>query len=157
MEEARRFTFESDELAILTYLQHYAGKTNLIDFTADYLIALFFACDGKHTQDGRVIFLEGDGNMQPHIHGPRSPVNRVIAQKSVFVRPPSGYIEVDPDDIVIIPNYLKLPILNYLRKAHGIFAETVYNDLHGFIRYLFATRKSTRTLLSARSPVLRIS
>ena len=133
--EARQFTFESDDLAILTELQHYGGKTNLIDFTADYLIALFFACDGRHSQDGRVIFLERSGDMEDHINGPRSPVNRVIAQKSVFVRPPSGYIEVDSDDIVIIPSNLKRHILDHLRKAHGISYETVYNDLHGFIRY----------------------
>ena len=135
LEEARRFTFESDDLAILTELQHYGGKTNLIDFTADYHIALFFACDGGYAQDGRVIFLERNGNMKSHIHGPRSPVNRVIAQKSVFVRPPLGYIEVDQDDIVIIPSSLKFTILEHLRKAHGVSAETVYNDLHGFIRY----------------------
>ena len=135
LEDARRFTFESDDFAILTEIQHYGGKTNLIDFTADYHIALFFACNGRHTQDGRVIFLERDGDMQPYIHGPRNPVNRVIAQKSVFVRPPSGYVDVASDDIVIIPSRLKLPILNYLRKAHGISDETVYNDLLGFIRY----------------------
>ena len=135
LEAARRFTFESDDLEILTQLQHYGGKTNLIDFTEDCHIALFFACDGGHTQDGRVIFLERDGNMESHIHVPRSPVNRVIAQKSVFVRPPSGYIEVDPDDIVIIPRHLKLPILNHLRKVCGVSVEKVYNDFHGFIRY----------------------
>ena len=35
---------DSDELEILTELQHYGGTTNLIDFTTDYLIAIFFAC-----------------------------------------------------------------------------------------------------------------
>ena len=38
---------ESVDFEILTELQHYGGKTNLIDFTTDYLIALFFACDGS--------------------------------------------------------------------------------------------------------------
>ena len=154
LEDARRFAFESDDLAILTELQHYGGKTNLIDFTADYHIALFFACDGRHTQDGRVIFLERNGNMKSHIHRPRSPVNRVIAQKSAFVRPPSGYIEVDPDDIVIIPSSLKFPILEHLRKAHGIYAETVYNDLHGFIRYAKIHQDAFRHLLTARTNLL---
>ena len=135
LDEARRFTVESDELTIMAELQHYGGKTNLIDFTADCHIALFFACDGRHSEDGRVIFLERNGDMQRHIHEPRNPANRVIAQKSVFVRPPFGYIEVGRDDIVTIPRHLKLPILNYLHKMHGISAETVYNDLHGFIRY----------------------
>ena len=148
LNDARRFTFESEDLAILTELQHYGGKTNLIDFTADYHIALFFACDGRHTQDGRVIFLERDGNMKSHIHVPRSPVNRVIAQKSVFVRPPLGYIEVDQDDIVIIPSSLKPSILEHLRKAHGVSAETVYNDLHGFIRYAETHQDAFKHLLT---------
>ena len=149
LKDARHFTLESEDLAILTELQHYGGKTNLIDFTADYHIALFFACDGRHTQDGRVIFLERDGDMKSHVHVPRNPVNRVTAQKSVFVRPPSGYIEVDPDDIVIIPSSLKFPILEHLRKAHGIYDETVYNDLHGFIRYAETYQDVFRHLLTA--------
>ena len=40
LEEARKYTHETDEMTILTELQHYGAKTNLIDFTEDYLIAL---------------------------------------------------------------------------------------------------------------------
>ena len=90
LEEARRYTHETDEFAILTELQHYGGRTNLIDFTADYLIAIFFACDGNHLQDGRVVFLDRNGDMGDHIFGPNNPISRVLAQKSVFVRPPKG-------------------------------------------------------------------
>ena len=50
LEEAKKYTYETDELSILTELQHYGAKTNLIDFTANYLIALFFACDSNHLQ-----------------------------------------------------------------------------------------------------------
>ena len=135
LEEARQFTFESNDLAILTEIQHYGGKTNLIDFTADYLIALFFACDGGHNQKGRVILLEKSGAMQDHIYKPRNPVNRVLAQKSEFVRPPMGYIDLHSIDTVFVPSHVKRPMLEYLRKSHGISVETVYNDLHGFIRY----------------------
>ena len=35
------------DLSILTQLQHYESQTNLIDFTTDFNIALFFACDGQ--------------------------------------------------------------------------------------------------------------
>ena len=148
LEAARSFTFEDDELTILSELQHYGGKTNLIDFTADCHIALFFACDGRHTQDGRIIFLKRDGDMQPYIHGPRNPVNRIIAQKSVFVRPPSGYVDVDRNDIINIPSHLKRPILDYLRKTHGISAEKVYNDLHGYIRYAEIHQDAFKHLLA---------
>ena len=46
--EAKTYSHETeDPIEILTQLQHHGGKTNLIDFTTDYLIALFFACDNS--------------------------------------------------------------------------------------------------------------
>ena len=42
---------------LLTQLQHYGSVTNLIDFTTDYLVALFFACDQKPKKNGRVHLL----------------------------------------------------------------------------------------------------
>ena len=38
---------KTDGFEILTDLQHYGGKTNLIDFATDYNVALFFACYGS--------------------------------------------------------------------------------------------------------------
>lgn len=132
--EARQFTAEPDDFEILTELQHYGGKTNLIDFTADYLIALFFACDGNPSQDGRVLLLERAA-IENHIYDPNRPANRAIAQKSIFVRPPDGFIEPELVVEVVIPAQRKAPLLRYLRQGHGIAAETIYNDLHGYIRY----------------------
>ena len=134
LEEARKYTREAaSDLEILTELQHHGGKTNLIDFTADYLIALFFACDGAHEKCGRVILLEKESEDYA-VGRPPKTINRVESQKSVFVQSPKGFIE--PDDVVIvpIPAGLKLPMLNYLQKYHNISTETIYNDLHGFIR-----------------------
>ena len=55
--------------------------------------------------------------------------------KRNFVRPPKGFI--DPDDIIIIsiPANLKQWILIHLRKFQDISTQTIYNDLHGFIRH----------------------
>ena len=133
--EAKRYIHEKDELEILTQLQHYGGKTNLIDFTTDYLIALFFACDGYHDKHGRIIMVKKTEKIKDWIKEPRNPQHRVIAQKSIFVRPPRGFIEPHDVGIVIIPADLKQPLLQYLRKYHGISTETIYNDLHGFIRH----------------------
>ena len=133
LSEAKKYTPSTDEFEILTELQHYGGKTNLIDFTTDYLLALFFACDGSPDRDGRVILLRKSGEMSSHFKQPRNPSNRVIAQKSVFVRPPEGFIQ--PDHAVTIPKIAKHPLLDHLRNCHGISVETVYNDLDGFIRY----------------------
>ena len=124
------------ELERLAEIQHYGGKTNLIDFTTDYLIALFFACSGSRskTKDGRVILQEKSVIASDNIKVPYEPINRVIAQKSVFVRPPNGFIDPDEDDIINIPTELKHPMLTYLHRYHGISVKTIYNDLHGFIR-----------------------
>lgn len=133
LNEARRYTHHSDVFEILTELQHFGGKTNLIDFTTDYLIALFFASDGFFDKDGRVILLHRLDDKDRLIWQPRNLVNRVVAQKSVFVQSNKGFIE--PYEKIRIPKELKQPILIHLRKAHGISTETLYNDLHGFIKY----------------------
>ena len=146
--EAKRYTFETDDFTILTELQHYGGRTNLIDFTTDYLIALFFACDGDYHNDGRVILLEKAEERQEEIYGPRDPVNRVLAQKSIFVRPKAGYVE--PDDTVVAPSHLKLPMLDYLYRGHGIHTATVYNDLHGFIRLQTIHREANENFTTGR-------
>ena len=121
------------EFELLTEIQHYGGKTNLIDFTTDYLIALFFACDGRHDKDGRVILQEIE-EIKDMINRPRNPQHRVIAQKSVFVHPAEGFIEPDEKYIVIISANLKQPLLEHLRKYHSVSTETIYNDTYGFIR-----------------------
>ena len=53
-----RYTAETEDFEILTELQHYEGQTNLIDFTTDSLIALFFACDGSPKTRGRIILFQ---------------------------------------------------------------------------------------------------
>ena len=133
LENAKEFigqTRDGDDDEVLDQLQHYGYTTNLIDFTTDYHIALFFACDGHPQKNGRVILLS---KADYRSRKPTLPVNRVISQKSVFVQPRQGF--VDPSDIVVIPNHLKDRILTYLEQEHSVAARTIYNDLHGFIRY----------------------
>ena len=127
---------ETTDFEILTEIQHYGGRTNLIDFSTDYLIALFFACDGSHDKDGRIILLQRteETNRRYQIEKPKNPRNRVISQKSVFVRPPKGYVETEDYEVINIPKSLKQPILTHLSKYHSISTESIYNDLHGFIR-----------------------
>ena len=126
------YTEDSEDFEILTEIQHYGGKTNLIDFTTDYRIALFFACDGDYDKEGRVVLQKND-SIDGEIQTPWNPRHRVIAQKSVFVRPRKGYIDPKKEDVVEIPAALKEPMLEHLEKYHGIDKEAVYNDLHGFI------------------------
>ena len=140
---AKRFTAETDEIHIVTQLQHYGDATNLIDFTTDLHIALFFACDGHPDEAGRVILLTTDeSEVDARIFRPSSPQHRVLAQKSVFVLPQTGLIK--PNDIVEVPMELKQPCLKFLRRHHGISRETIYNDLLGFIKFRQAQREAER-------------
>ena len=124
------------DLQILIQLQHYGGKTNLIDFTTDARVALFFACDGFHDKVGRVILRkrEDTEGLVERPWQPNEPIHRVVTQKSIFVQPNKGYLTPDPDSIVEIPEALKVPVLKYLQKYSGISARSIYNDLHGYIR-----------------------
>ena len=126
-----------ENFEILTELQHFGSPTNLLDFTTDYHIALFFACDGAHNKDGRIVLLKRtkEINEKYRIKEPQNPQNRVIAQKSVFVRAPSGYIDSEDIVTVIVPANLKQWILIHLWKFQDISTYSIYNDLHGFIRH----------------------
>ena len=127
-----RYMGALSDFEILSQIQHNHGATNLIDFTSDYLIALFFACDGEPDASGRVILLSETGD-DYHIDAPINPAHRVIAQKSIFVTPYNGFVE--PDDLVVVDKNLKPEIMSYLRDCHGVSTEAIYNDLLGFIRH----------------------
>ena len=133
LNEAEAYTNQTNRREILAELQHYGGKTNLIDFTTDYLVAAFFACDGHTDEDGRVILLLKSEECDYELWRPQGPSNRVSAQKSIFVQPHNGFVQ--PDKQVTIPKTIKIAMSNYLRNSHDITTETIYNDIHGFIRY----------------------
>lgn len=133
IDAAKDYTDQTDEFEILVQLQHFGGKTNLIDFTTDYFVALFFAANGSPSEDGRVILQDKTGEVSDWIRELQDPdpKSRPRAQKSIFVRPPNGFI--DPDEEFIIPKSLKRPLLDYLEREHAISHKKVYYDLHGFI------------------------
>ena len=133
--KAKRYIKRTDDFEVLTEIQHFAGKTNLIDFTSDHRVALFFACDRSPFEDGRVILQNKNGTMSEWIKAPRNPEpgSRSDVQKSIFVSPPAGFFQPTDDDIVIIPKDLKQSILKYLESEFCISAEIIYPDLHGFV------------------------
>ena len=136
LQQVKAYTDFTDETDVLTELQHYGGKTNLIDFTTDYLIALFFACDGSPDRNGRVILLNKKTNQGKITSPKKNQNNRVISQKSIFFQSPKGYLdEEDPAVAIIsIPKEMKQSVLDYLRKYHGITTDTIYNDIFGYIQ-----------------------
>ena len=156
LELAKGYTHEEDNFEILTELQHYGGHTNLIDFTTDNHIALFFACAGSLGKPGRIILLgrSEEINKKYQIKEPRNPQNRTIAQKSVFVRPPNGYLAPKQYNVIDIPGLLKEPILDHLQKQHGISTRSVYNDLHGFIRDQSSHQKTAIEIYQAEMELI---
>ena len=129
--EAREYTLhEMEDFELLATLQHFGDKTNLIDFTTDYLVALFFACDGEPEEPGRVILLQKQSEVYK-VKEPPKTIRRAEIQKSRFVQSPKGFVQ--PDRIVSIPFNLKAALLDYLRRHHDISTKTIYNDLQGFI------------------------
>ena len=156
LEAAKDYTHETDPFEILTELQHYGGHTNLIDFTTDNHIALFFACDGFLDKPGRIILFQRTEktNEEYKIREPQNPRNRVITQKSIFVRPPKGFLESGQYDVIDIPKSLKEPILDHLQKQHGISTQTVYNDLHGFIRDQSSHQKTSIGIYQAEMELI---
>ena len=133
LQYAKRYIKKTDDFEILTEIQHFGGKTNLLDFTTDYRIAFFFACESFPFKDGRIVMLDKTGTMKDRIRKPWNPdpKSRVRVQKSIFVRPPEGVIK--PDSEVVISKDLKQPTLKYLQKESKISPETIYPDLHGFV------------------------
>ena len=126
---------QKSDFEILTDIQHYGGKTNLVDFTTCYNIALFFACYGSPTECGRIIILQKTEDIKEMLRHPQTPEIRVCAQKSVFVEPPKGYIE-QKYKVIYIQKDLKLLMLQYLREnlPDKISPKTIYKDIHGFIK-----------------------
>ncbi len=116
---------------ILAHLQHFGAKTNLIDFTTNYLIALYFACEKEYGVDGQILILERESEKYEVMEAPET-IPRAVSQQSVFVQSPNGFIEACRK--VNIPYYLKESIIIYLKKYHSINEGRIYNDIHGFIK-----------------------
>ena len=136
----------SADFETIAALQHYGGWTNLIDFSTDYLTALYFGCDRWENRSGRLILLKRTPAIDDkyNIKEPLGPQNRIIAQKSIFVRPPKGYLDPKDYATICIEHSLKQSILDFLHKYHGISEPAMYNDLHGFIT---SQRRHKRALM----------
>lgn len=140
---------------LLAEIQHMGGKTMLVDFTSCSDVALYFACERNHPPkpydaydshdeyirafNGR-IFITTDaetpsrqvikpGSLKPNTDAQ----NRIKVQKSVFIRPKQGYVELnEDDDVVEIPAALKSKIRENLR-IRGIAHNTIYGDITGYV------------------------
>lgn len=133
---------EKQNFEIASELQHYGGKSNLIDFTTDYKIALYFACakpqgEDGYDEDSRIVLLEQTKETieKYQIRQAQHPSIRATTQKSVFVQPPKGFIFPNDKDVktVCVPKELKQWILIHLYRFQDISYQTLFNDVHGFL------------------------
>ena len=104
----------------LGILQHLGYPTPYIDFTKDYLVSLFFACNKLPNEDSRIIILGNSGSYKFHDMTQAEfsiAKKRAIAQKSVMLEKlelkkiEDNYIEYR------IPCDLKPKILAYLEDC----------------------------------------
>ena len=140
------------DLELLAELQHNGAATCLIDFTTNSLIALWFACQEKQGQPGKVVALPTDNteliskmkyqDMQKSIEDflnkdkfwqwtPEHMSNRIVAQQSVFVFG-RGKIEKTHYKEVMIDGGRKEEIRNELRERFGINEQHLFSDFTGF-------------------------
>ena len=154
-EEIRDYYPDTTDNERLAAIQHLGGATNFVDFSEDLSVALFFACYKNPDKDGRIIVMpspknkrestskkENSTNLEllkenktfiPRRTGSDPGYQRARAQKGLVVYCPEGYIKADKYEKVEIDLQDKLPILEYLRKYHGIDYQTIFYDVHGYI------------------------
>ena len=132
LDDAKLYTGIDDDWEVLFHLQHYGGITNLVDFTTDVQVALFFACDGHPREDGRVIILECADSEFLTFHQPTEPEDRAPAQRSVLVRPRHGVVRGWHK--IVVPGNLKRRALQYLNEFQSMNHRSMYSGYHGFIK-----------------------
>ena len=129
----------------LMFFQHHGVKTNLLDFSKDYLFALFFACSNELDKDGRVIVKqESDFEIQKTEGGilpddkivllePHDNLQRARDQHGIFLHAPEGRLPLRLGETVLIRSKYKCEILDLLAKMHNKSHETIFGDVYGEI------------------------
>ena len=148
----KHFPARTSNIEILTVLRHYGGRVNLIDFSRNLYVALFFACNGKFGKDGEITIVDTGkcaklkninyeelaknsgsnlGIIEPsQIQESRA---RAAVQGSVFLYSSDGYINETLFTRHTIPHDLKEYVLNHIEEFNNITIDTIYNDIIGFI------------------------
>lgn len=147
----KHFPEGTPNIVILSDFQHcYLVKTNLIDFTTNPYVAVYFACYGLNSKKrGEIIYFDRSDMEEradvvyeelkpladPFVVMPENANvsrERVTSQDSVFVYPPSGYINKCKCKIIQVQAKLKQSVLAHLRDVHNIHENTVLVDLYPY-------------------------
>ena len=123
-----------DELEVMSHIQHYGGKTNLVDFTTNPFKALFFASDGYYSENGRIAILKKENTEIQQVHQPNEPKERTESQESIFIIPKQGIVQ-DWESITIAAKY-KHQFMNYLREEKGISPISMNRYAHPWVHQI---------------------
>ena len=166
IEDVRKYKAAGDnELEKLMFSQHHGVKTNLLDFTKDYLFALFFACSDL-AEDGRVIVklkgkfkeLENKEQLwnQESLLVPHEDLQRARDQHGVFLHIPEGRLPLKQGETVLIRSQYKKEVSDLLKKMHNKSHETIFGDVYGEIdRRNQKDRKRILNVNQSRSEVTK--
>jgi len=140
------------DLEIMAKIQHFKGATGLIDFTADPLAALWFACFENKGKDGAIYMLNTAEDIEPiknydtvqkktvedffgkkklWVWRPPNIETRIVSQDSWFVFGKATILPYQFAKILTIQKEHKTPILEALSKLN-VTEENLFNDFHGF-------------------------
>jgi len=142
-----------NEIDLLVEMQHFGGATNLIDFSRNSLVALYFAVVDNANEKGKVFCINTNttkikspsGNILKNIfpieegrlysYSPTHNNFRIIKQDSVFLFDDLGIIPEELiDHVVVIDAENKRHILQDLNEVIGISDEQMYPDYMGYLQ-----------------------
>ena len=149
IKDAKSYHYHKEKLSnleLLLELQHYGAATGLIDFSRDFLVALWFACNSNKDKNGSVFALnisDIDKFTQPKddksifsecdklqfIDSNFKSNNRIFAQKGVFI---FGNQTIDNAETIEISEGDKKLILQELSDRFSIDEKSLFQDIYGF-------------------------
>ena len=129
--EALGYVDHNDPDLALMEAQHMGVPTNLIDFTTDPMVALFFA-SGRTEGHGRLLSLRAEHQGYSVLSGEKSKHRRIKAQKGVFIESPNGVISSEwIVRKVAVPERAKPAVASYLKYLWGLDRPAMFQDLSG--------------------------
>ena len=135
----------STDLERLMAYQHKGGNTNLIDFTGDKAIALFFACQSDADKDAQMIIKRKEDFDQLEVGVDELPDDKVVIleppisllrardQSGVLLHAPAGFLPLETGEAILIRSEWKQEILEYLKNIHDMAYETIFDDMQDVI------------------------
>lgn len=132
LREARQYVDYDNRQRLLAECQHIGIPMNVIDFTDDPAVALWFASSGSIESDGQLRVLE-ESHMSGRAIRLAEPPQRMIDQMGLLVYVENGEIrENEVSRTMQIDRRDKPEIVQVLNESLGITRNRLFRDLDGF-------------------------